>query len=215
MLYIGNEKLKPKVNNNNATFKVTDLYDAEIEYLESTGTQYINIDIIPTNLTKFIIDQQFTSLTSIDTTNGQNSGVMGGVSIDSEGRFHIGIYKNMFHFGFGTQWINATDADLNRHIFKLQAEYAYIDENVYSINNSSLTTNNSIYIFIRNHGSSLTTPEKTKVFGVQIFENNILVRDMIPVRIAQQGYMYDKVSKRLFQNIGKGQFILGPDKQEE
>jgi hypothetical protein len=56
MLYIGNEKLKPKVNNNNATFKVTDLYDAEIEYLESTGTQYINIDIIPTNLTKFIID---------------------------------------------------------------------------------------------------------------------------------------------------------------
>ena len=212
MMYIGDQKYVPLINNNKVTPASPDHYDAELEYLESTGTQYINTNIIPSNSAKFIIDQQFTSIVSVDTTNGQNSGVMIGTTASSGGRFHIGIYQNMFHFGFGTKWINTINADLNRHVFKLQARYAYIDDTAYSIENSSLNTNGFIYIFIRNNGSSLTTPEKTKIFTVQIYEGNILVRNYIPVRVGQVGYLYDKVSGRLFGNKGTGEFILGPDK---
>lgn len=35
--------------------------------------------------------------------------------------------------------------------------------------------------------------------------------DFIPVRIGTKGYLYDKVSKRLFGNAGTGSFTLGPD----
>ena len=36
--------------------------------------------------------------------------------------------------------------------------------------------------------------------------------DLIPVRVGQVGYMYDKVSRQLFGNSGTGNFILGNDK---
>ena len=50
-----------------------------------------------------------------------------------------------------------------------------------------------------------------KVYYFQIYEGNDLVLDLIPVRIGQIGYMYDKVSGQLFKNSGTGDFILGPD----
>ena len=34
---------------------------------------------------------------------------------------------------------------------------------------------------------------------------------MIPVRVGQVGYMYDKVSRELFGNQGSGNFTLGND----
>ena len=37
------------------------------------------------------------------------------------------------------------------------------------------------------------------------------IYDMIPVRVGQKGYMYDKISGELFGNAGTGDFILGPD----
>lgn len=37
------------------------------------------------------------------------------------------------------------------------------------------------------------------------------VRDFIPVRVGQTGYLYDRVSGQLFGNLGSGDFILGPD----
>jgi hypothetical protein len=45
-----------------------------------------------------------------------------------------------------------------------------------------------------------------------MFDNDILVRDFIPVRVGTTGYMYDKVSGQLFGNSGTGEFILGADK---
>ena len=43
-------------------------------------------------------------------------------------------------------------------------------------------------------------------------ENNDFLLDAIPVRVGNVGYIYDKVSGKLFGNAGTGSFILGPDK---
>ena len=39
----------------------------------------------------------------------------------------------------------------------------------------------------------------------------MLVRNFIPVRIGTVGYLYDRISKRLFENQGTDAFVLGPD----
>ena len=44
-----------------------------------------------------------------------------------------------------------------------------------------------------------------------MWDGETLVRDYIPVRVGQVGYMYDKVSGQLFGNSGTGNFILGND----
>ena len=39
-----------------------------------------------------------------------------------------------------------------------------------------------------------------------------VVMDIIPVRVGHVGYLYDRVSGKLFGNSGTGAFIIGPDK---
>ena len=50
-----------------------------------------------------------------------------------------------------------------------------------------------------------------KIKWCKIYRNNTLLRDFIPVRVSQIGYMYDKVSGELFGNAGTGNFIIGND----
>ena len=56
-----------------------------------------------------------------------------------------------------------------------------------------------------------------KMYSMQIYDKGVsadgtLVRDFIPVRVGDVGYMYDRVSGQLFGNAGTGEFIIGPDK---
>ena len=55
-------------------------------------------------------------------------------------------------------------------------------------------------------------PSKGKISYCKLYDNNILVRDLIPVRIGAVGYFYDRVSGQLFGNSGTGAFVIGPDK---
>ena len=51
-----------------------------------------------------------------------------------------------------------------------------------------------------------------RCYYVHLRKNGVLVRDYIPVRKGTVGYMYDRVSGRLFGNAGTGSFVIGPDK---
>lgn len=54
-------------------------------------------------------------------------------------------------------------------------------------------------------------PFNGKIYDAKIYQNDVLVRDFIPVRIDTVGYLYDTVSGELFGNLGTGSFTLGPD----
>ena len=76
---------------------------------------------------------------------------------------------------------------------------------------ASLTTGQNYFIFARkaSDGGVQSRPCRFKSF--KMWRNNVLLRDFIPVRIGQVGYMYDKVSNKFFGNVGTGSFTLGPD----
>lgn len=52
----------------------------------------------------------------------------------------------------------------------------------------------------------------TRIYWCKIRENGVLLRDFIPVRVGDVGYLYDSVSGQLFGNAGTGSFVIGPDK---
>lgn len=70
-----------------------------------------------------------------------------------------------------------------------------------------------IYLFRSSMtGSSGHAPGfQGRFYYFQIYEGEQLVMDLRPVRKGTTGYMYDKVSGRLFGNQGTGEFVLGPD----
>lgn len=181
----------------------------EVEYLESSGTQYIDLGFYPSAATHAILDAQMSNINSYydgAETIGQNG----------QNRFQICcIYQGCFHFGCGTEWMNTISADTNRHIFQLWGDgNCAVDNQSYLIseNCNFIQSVDSLYIFAGNYESRDVHYGTVKIYSFKMYENDVLTLDLIPVRVGQVGYMYDKVSGQLFGNSGSGSFILGPDK---
>lgn len=178
-------------------------YDAEIEYLESSGTQWIDTGVIPTSTIHTQVYKSFTELSNNNSGDGVYSGSI---------RFHDGLFSSKFHFGIGgaDSYVNTIAWNSNRHLFELSGSgYAKLDGNVYNISKGLSTYSLSFTLFRRN---GLTQFAKEQIVYCKIYQEDILIRDFIPVRVGNVGYMYDKVSGQLFGNAGTGSFILGADK---
>lgn len=179
-------------------------YDDEIEYLQSTGTQWINTLIPSTLATKLEVRCSFTNT---------NSGRYGCV------RFVTDTYR--YYFGVSdSKWIaavnslsynhNIGDADTLVHVFTLDNDGFYIDGQK-KVNSGNDAVNTNIVLCNVNN-TYVSVAASSKLYYAKIYDNNVLVFDAIPVRVGTTGYMYDKISKQLFGNAGTGSFILGPDK---
>ena len=186
-------------------------YDAEIEYLESDGTQYIDTLIIPNTNTKMTCDLEITN---------QTMSRFGVIDTDTN-RFHFAFWdtnnKTYGYLGISSTGMQAVgNTDNLRHTIMLDStgKIGY-DSTIYNKSYQGQIPNLSIWLFGRNSDkSSYRETGKYKVYSTKIEKDNSLILDLIPVRKGNVGYMYDKVSGKLFGNSGTGNFILGPDKEE-
>ena len=185
-------------------------YDAELEYLQSDGEPYINTGIY--NDSNVIIDVK-TSLSGKDRLSGSESSSSYRYKWGSNGSGYI-------YYGFGgTNYTSNTVADINTpYTFHLQQSQHYVKD---SNDNIILSGSNSfsnfstlpIILFRMSQGNSLVSLNgtgNTRIYycNIQTPTTNL---QLIPVRVGNVGYLYDKVSKRLFGNSGSGNFILGPE----
>ena len=181
-------------------------YDAEVEFLESTGTQYIETGVIPDWNTKLSVTAAVTATTEQ---------FMGAIDAGAY-RFHFSFYSNGYFRGcVGKQQIGMGSSDQLVHTFTIDAPNNTVSEDgtPYSFQTSGLIPSVSIWLFGRNSDySPYIRYIKIRVYSCKIWDNNVLVRDFIPVRKGTVGYLYDRVSKRLFGNAGSGDFVLGQDK---
>lgn len=178
-------------------------YDAKIEYLESTGTQWIDTLIHPTTGYGFELYGGFTEFDNNEFFGGGNNWDKGlGICTHREGNYGIIV---------GTTEVCKIHCDNNiMHLFIVNSDgTVYVDNEYKGKSNTSMPEGNyTMYIF--NH-SSTRVLRKAKIYYCKIFNNNGLVFNGIPVRKDGIGYMYDKISKQLFSNQGTGNFVLGPD----
>ena len=176
-------------------------YDAEVEYLESTGTQWINTGVAWT--TGAVLygkgdTYNSNSLCGYDSAN----------CLTSYNRF---TRNNMYIYASNTS-------------SSVKEEYEFVWGNSVIVNGvvqgsyPRIPTGGTtpIIIFARTVGGN------DPCLGVCSYlrlvdKNNMVLFDMIPVRFTNElgqpeGAMYDRVSCELFRNQGTGNFIIGPDK---
>lgn len=183
----------------------------EVEYIESTGTQYIDTGIKTSNSLSFEIRTNYangTLLGAQDNSNAEKCIAIAGSSnseyvrflSDSAGQF-LGIPVNTY--GFYDLTIKAGKATL-------------------TYNNKptdiSLTTKNNtidlpIYIFARNVDGAASGYSPRKLFYFKVYDNGTLVRDFIPVYRKSDGAigLYDLVGKSFYANAGTGTFLKGAE----
>lgn len=196
-------------------------YDAEVEYLQSSGTQYIATGIIPTNKTAVDIGVIGPSR-SVDVFGalpGRNNGAK---------RFATVLYNSLWLYYYG-------DFGIHGHT-TLRDAYTTGLSNV-SLSSDSITVNarrqavtgsaedfqcdRQAYVFKIN-GITITSGGSLSISYCRIYENGVLVRGYIPVRVGSGanavGYLYDRANPTggpfgngLYPNSGSGAFVVGPD----
>ena len=100
--------------------------------------------------------------------------------------------------------------------------YSFSPNTSYTIiaNKTAFTINGTAKTI--NATNTFETPTNLYIFGnqktqgafilyyIKITKDGYLVRDFIPVRVGEVGYLYDKVSGQLFSNAGSGNKLINP-----
>jgi hypothetical protein len=199
-MYLGGTEIAKAYLGSNLVYQ-NKLYDAEVEYLESTGGQLISSGV---NYDNGAVNIELDVEILPNSTTG-NSAVFGVGS--SAGQW---FGKSGQVYGCGATGSNS-DINIGTRII---AGLVFgngirltINGNYIGSRGSGVATRN---FWLFRAGSNNAAP--TMLYYTKIRDaNNVMVRDFIPVRVGQVGYMYDKISGRLFGNAGSGNFIVGPD----
>lgn len=183
-----------------------------LEYIESTGTQYIDTEYKATNNTRIDLDCFYDTRQQADLFFGSYS-------------YSSNIPYNSFSVGHNTvnnttrlraiygkqSYINDNFSYDTRHIFSLNKNNFYVDNVLeYSFNaETDFTTTHNILLFgCWVNGNIVNYLSRMKVYSCQIYDNETLVRDMIPVirNSDNEIGMLDRVSGQFFGNAGTGKF---------
>lgn len=178
-------------------------YDAKVEYLKSSGTQYIDTGI------------NGRSVISLDITLSLDA------SVTTSYECFFGLWPTTSS-GNGMQLLWAAGSKLQKAEGRNKFSVSGIttgtaltigEKYTFSVTQTATTSiNNTFYVFARNYGNvANTSTNKTLIYALKIYQGGVTVRDFIPVRVGQVGYMYDNVSGELFGNNGSGNFIYGND----
>ncbi len=195
----------------------------EIEYLESTGSEYIDtgyiVNVNNYDKTRFVVDTNILGSVSGYAFNG-----IGNASINA---FLVGERLNDIKYGVGNEISTSINYNNNRVIFDLDAKnnkYTVFDTvtEEYLVNLNKLVTNNkgfdetqSLLILFGYLRASFPTGEyqrlhKAQIYNCKIYEEEKLVREFVPVLDKNKiPCMYDKIEGKFYYNEGNGQFQYG------
>ena len=190
----------------------------ELEYIESTGTQYIDTGIIPTVNTNVKLKAQYTSFYTGSSSWNTVAGTCGNAI---NNRFYPLATTNgddpKLRQTYGNNQYEQT-RDTNIHVvdFNNANKQILVDGvNVGSTENgfTSASEQPSIYLFITNHkGQGLVWPAQARIYEYEVYESGVLVQKLIPAKNSSNVIgMYDTVSNAFFTNAGTGTFVAGPE----
>lgn len=169
-----------------------------VEYLESTRTQYIDVQFIPNQDTKVEIDGMFT--------------VPDGTSLFGSNPHYVITSRSSGNYLFRYNNINYETQlkVLNRKIIKIDKTGVYINGSLYiNWEEQTFQSTYSALIFARRNSSGgVEEKSSSRIYSCKIWDNDTLVRDFVPV-IDSSGIpcLYDKVEDKFYYNEGSGEFL--------
>ncbi len=178
-----------------------------IEYLQNTGTGYINTGYKPNHNTKLVI-----TLSNVTGTNGDAT-VFG--ETWATNRFLVTIYNNSYRYFYKGE--HSTSNITNKYTLSfyrgtvIRNGITLREDN--SINSSvSFTNNLSLFCATSHVNSSLSKYSKYKLYACSIYDDNVLVRDYIPVK-DKNGVvcLYDKVNQNFVYSANGQSFVGGQE----
>ena len=191
-------------------------YDAEVEWLESNGAQYVNTNYIPRSIdriiAKYVIYQENTALNNVFRSVQGNWNAHPNYWLFLKAQFsgyQIWAFSSFQDINVPVVYGRVFECDLDM-LNKRIAVYKEGDAHEYIEINVGVESKNQPPIFL--FPKEQENLARTRIMKFEAIRNGEKVANIIAVRKDGVGYMYDRVSGQLFGNAGTGEFIIGPDK---
>ena len=182
----------------------------ELEYIQSSRTQYIDTLFKVNGNTRVKGKMQFTSNTG---AGGATPFAFGGGYSSENSRFSIFLvgdivgdyysYRTGRHY-FGIDTLSLLEFDLNKNEWQ-------INDKSYTYTLQSWQSNYNFVLFAINERNGVSSNSDLRIYYFQIYDNDILIRDFVPcIRKSDMAIgLWDKVANEFYGNSGTGTFIGG------
>lgn len=187
----------------------------ELEYIQSTGTQYIDTEFVPKNTTKVAsqfklisASSHYFSIFGVEGSDGYKGYTIFGV----DGQNNVqGIYWNQYFNVAGAAYSQTAP-----NYVEMGNGTITFDDVTQTLESSTFTCETSIYLFCNNKYSANGTsyPQylcSAAIYNFSIYDSDNLVRDFVPCKNpAGTVGLYDLVGQKFYTNAGTGEFTAGP-----
>ena len=184
----------------------------EVEYLESTGEQYIITDIVPTDKTGV-----YARLTSYDVSNDS---LFFGVTNSASIRFYVGNNSSRLYFGWNaltpsadrppiTSGINNTIQINYLNNRKLQFNDVIVNDSLTILGNAGKI---AIFALYNSSTSKISYQAEMRLYEMTMTEGSDVSHLFIPVyrKSDNEAGLYDIIYHTFYTNNGTGTFSIGP-----
>lgn len=181
-----------------------------LEYIQGTGTQWIDTGVFPSQSTSYTIDLQ------IDTGNTVTSSHIMTSNGDTNFALRLTSKNDAFAVRWGTQALTTmanSGSVLDRHVISCdQGVYTIDGANGASFSYESFSRDTPLNLFCLN-GTS--TKVKMKLYSLSISNGGVVQRDFVPATRDSDGAvgLFDRVSATLYTSQVSDPFISGPEVQ--
>lgn len=180
----------------------------ELEYIESTGTQYINTLYRANNNTRVMLDVQLMDDSStVFIFEGRESTTNRGIALFFSGtdRRWASDYGSAPRIMIPTAvtGLERLDIDKNKNVCTV---------NDVTVTNTANTfqSDYNLVLLASNTGGVIANHAKAKLYSCRIYDDGTLIRYYIPcVNPDDQVGLYDVVNEKFYNNSGPGTFIAG------
>lgn len=187
----------------------------ELEYIESTGTQYIDTEIksLSTNL-RFDFEVEYSNVSSETCLFGTWGSTYGYLCGTYGGKFDVIYHKDSStnYYRFSTLPVeNGYKYTVN---LNLQSDTVTINEGSTQLTNHIYAVNDkNILLFNNGNVSESIRLISCKLYHWRMIRDDIVVRYLIPTKRYSDGAigMYDLISNTFFANSGTGSFVAGSE----
>ena len=180
-----------------------------VEYIESTGTQYIDTGFKPNQNTRVVMDAQYTSVPT------RSACLFGARKASGSVDFSLWYVpgSSVLQSGYANTKPTAKISDITaRHVYDKNKNVLYLDGTSF-VSSAARTFQSAYNLFLfesdqlgvaQGYGSSV------KHWSCKIYDNGVLIRDYRPC-IDPDGVVcvYDEVNQEYVYNAGTGVFIAG------
>ena len=201
------ERLKVGENTNISSILPSEYQ--QVEYIESTGTQYIDTGFVANSNTAIEMKASNKSTTNACLYCGRT-----GITVKTFSAFLINGNALRVDYSNG-QYPNLMTATSDTvYTYKQDKNLVYVnDKIVKTLTESEFNTGYNMYLLASHAaGTTLSNIGNVKLYSCKIWDNDVLVRDFIPCYkkdTEEEIGLYDTVSGEFYTNQGTGTFLKG------